>query len=61
MDGAEESGGSLIVASGNGPVLLELGEEVLDEVASFVQVRIVFALHLASSNAGDDDRLAGLQ
>ena len=43
MDGSEEGCGSFVVSACDGAEHLELGEEVLDEVAGAVEVRIVFA------------------
>lgn len=43
MNGTEEVASGLVVARGNSPELLEPGEEVLDQVASLVQVPVIFA------------------
>jgi hypothetical protein len=40
MDGCQEVSCGLIVASGDGSVLLELGEEVFDQMAGFVEVAV---------------------
>src|SRR3954452_25412129 len=37
VDGAEEVGGAFVLARSDGPVLLQLGNEVLDRVARFVE------------------------
>ena len=47
------------VASGNGPELLELGKEVLDEVARLVEVFVEGARRLAGFARWDDRCLAG--
>ena len=47
IDGAEEVAGGLVVAGGDGPVLLEFGEEVLDQVPILVQHPVVVPLHFA--------------
>jgi len=60
VDGAEECGGGLVVASGKAAVLLETSEEVLDEVASLVEMAVVATLVRACTLAGYDRRLARL-
>src|SRR3954468_12282539 len=47
------------LASGNGPELLELGKEVLDEVARLVEVFVESARRLAGCARWDHRRLAG--
>src|SRR4051812_12865984 len=47
------------VSGGNGPELLELGEEVLDEVAGLVEVFVEGARCLPGFPRWDDGRLAG--
>ena len=54
MDGTEEVASRLVVASGDGAVLLEPGEEVLDEVASLVEMAVVVARLLARAARRDD-------
>ena len=44
MDGAQEVTRSLVATRSNGSVLLEPGEEVLDQVAGLVQVAVIAAL-----------------
>ena len=61
MDSAEETDSGLVVSSGNGAILLESGEEILDEVANLVQVPVVIALLLARTLAGDHDALTQSQ
>ena len=43
MDGIEEVASSLVVAGGDGTVLLELGEEILDQLAYLVEVMVTNA------------------
>src|SRR5690349_11840273 len=52
--------GPLVVASGDRPVLLQLGEEILDQVACFVEVLVVGARLLAVRLGRDHRGLAGL-
>ena len=52
MDGPQKVACGLVIARGNGAVLLQACEEVLDEVACLVQMPVVFALYSASTNAG---------
>ena len=47
MDGGEEISGGFIVARGDGTILLELAEEILDEMARLVGVLVVVALDFA--------------
>ena len=55
----QEASRGLVVAGCNGPKLLELGKEVLDEVAGLVEVFVKGARGLAGFSRRDDDRLAG--
>lgn len=47
IDRAEEVGGACIVSGGNRTVLLECGEEILDQMSGLLHVRIVVALFRA--------------
>ncbi len=58
MDCGEEISGGFVVAGGDGAVLLELTEEVLDEVARLVSFFVVVALDFAVALGRDHDRLA---
>ena len=58
MNAGQETLRGLVVASGNGPELLELGKEVLDEVARLVEVFVEGARRLAGC-ARWDHRRAG--
>ena len=58
MDGGEEISRGFVVAGGDGAVLLELAEEILDEVAGLVGVFVEIALNLAVSLGRDHERLA---
>lgn len=55
MDGAEEVVSAFIVSGCDGPILLEFGKEVLDQVPGLIQVLIVFALFFAVRLGRDDD------
>src|SRR3954447_3491668 len=59
MDGAQEVGGPLVVAGRDRPVLLQLGEEVLDQVARLVEILVVGAGVLAVGLGRDHRRPAG--
>lgn len=61
MYGAQGGRGCLVVAHGDGAGLLQACEEVLDQVARLVQMPVLVALHLASTDAGDDHSLARLR
>ena len=58
MDGSEEISGSFVVAGGNRPELLEFAEEILDQVALFVEFSIEFARHQAVWSRRDDGGFA---
>ncbi len=60
MNAGQEASCGLVVAGGNGPELLELGEEVLDQMPGLVEVFVKGARCLAGLARGDDRRLAGL-
>ncbi len=60
MDGAEEVHRPLVVPRGDGSVLLQLGEEVLDQVTCLVEVLVVGARRLAVALGRDHRRLACL-
>lgn len=55
----EEIAGGLVIAGGDGAVLLKLVEEVLDQVACPVEVAIVFAPRLASGGGRNHHAFAG--
>src|SRR4029077_15069894 len=57
MDCGEEISGGFVVASGDGAVLLELAEEILDEVACLIGVFVEIALNLAVALGRDHERL----
>ena len=44
MDGTQEVARGFVIARSNGSVLLEPGEEVLDQAAGLVQVAVIAAL-----------------
>ena len=60
VDGCQKVGGALVVAGGDGAVLFELGEEVLDQVARLVEVPVIRPEVLAVGLGRDHRRLAGL-
>ena len=43
MDGPQEVASGLVVARGNGPVMLQACEEVLDQMTRLVEVAVIFA------------------
>lgn len=61
MDGAQEVDRGLVVAGGDGPILLELGKEVLDHMSGLVQGAVMFAQLLVGAARGNHHRLAGLK
>src|SRR5260370_41834999 len=58
VDCCDEISGGVVVAGGDGAVLLELAEEILDEVACLVGVFVEIALNLAVALGRDHDRLS---
>lgn len=60
MNSAQEVACGFVVARGDGAVLLEPGEEVLDQMASLVQMAVVGTLLLACADRRNHHRLAGL-
>ena len=56
----QEASCGLVVAGGNGPELLELGEEVLDQVPGLVEVFVKGARCRSGVPRWDDGCLAGL-
>ena len=56
----QEALGGLVIAGGDGPELLELGEQVLDQMPGLVEVFVKGARRLAGFPRWDDRRLAGL-
>src|SRR3954465_13889734 len=59
MDGGEEIALGFVVTSGDGPKLLEPGEEVLDQMACLEQVPIIVAADLPVCLWWDHGDLAG--
>ena len=47
VDGGEERSGMFGVSGSNTAPTLEMQEGIFDQVAEFIQVAVVFALHLA--------------
>ena len=58
MNSAEEIASGLVVARGNAAVLPEPAEKVLDQMAGFVQMRVVWARLLARAARWNHDILA---
>jgi len=58
VDGGEEVSRGFVVAGGDGAKEFELGEEVFDQVTSFVKVFVVFALELAVGLGWNDRDLS---
>ena len=61
MDRAEEVHRPLVIPGGYGPELLQLGEEVLDQVACLVEVLVVGPGFFAVALGRDHRCLAGLR
>ena len=59
MDCGEEISGGLVVACGNGPELLELAVEILDEVSRLVKLCVMGALDFAVAFGWDHRRFSG--
>src|SRR5215204_3934977 len=59
VNAGKEAAGGLVVAGGDGPELLELGKEVLDQVPGLVEVFVKGARYLAGFARWDDRHLAG--
>ena len=59
MDGCKEVARRLVVACRDGPVLFELGEEILDEMASLVEVLVERPLPTTVGFGWDDGGLLG--
>ena len=60
MNAGQEASCGLVVAGGDGPKLLELGEEVLDQMPGLVEVVVKGARCRAGVPRWDDGHLAGL-
>ena len=58
MNGTKEIASGLVIAGGDGAVLLKSGKEVLDQVTGLVQMLVVTALLLARAARGNHDGLA---
>src|SRR3954471_23206281 len=59
VNAGQEASCGLVVAGGNRPERLELGEEVLDQMPGLVEVFVEGARCLAGFPRWDDGRLAG--
>ena len=59
MDRGQEVAGALVVAGRDGPELLQLGKEVLDQVTRLVEILVVRAWVPAVGFGRDHGRLAG--
>src|SRR5829696_9406066 len=60
VNAGQEASRGLVIAGGNGPKLLELGEEVLDQMPGLVEVFVKGARCRPGFPRWDDGRLAGL-
>lgn len=60
MDGPEEVAGSLVVASGNAAILLELVEELFNQMTCPVQVLVVFAQLPAAAPGRNHDAFTSI-
>ena len=58
IDGTQKVSASLIVACGNGSILLEFGKEVLNQVARFVQYLVILTQVFTIRAWWNDDGLA---
>ena len=54
MDRGEKISSGFVVACGDGPKLLELTKEILDQAASFIEVFVVRARLFAVGLCGND-------
>jgi hypothetical protein len=61
INGSQKVAGGLVVAGGNGPELLELTKEVLDQMARLVQVFVVVAQCFSIRLGGNHGRFPGLR
>ena len=59
MNAGQETSRGLVIAGGDGPELLELGKEVLDQMPGLVEVFVKGARCLAGLARWDDRHLAG--
>jgi hypothetical protein len=59
VNAGQEASCGLVVAGGDGPELLELGEEVLDQMPGLVEICVKGARYLSGLARGDHRRLAG--
>ena len=59
MNGGQEVARRFVVSRRNGPVLLELGKEIFDEVARFINVPIEITRRLPARFGGYDGGLTG--
>ncbi len=59
VNAGQKASCGLVVSGGNGPELLELGEEVLDQMPGLVEVFVKGARCLAGFPRWDDRRLTG--
>ena len=55
MDGGEEISGGLVVTGGDGPILLELAEEILHQVTCLIQFPVEGALDLSIALGWDHE------
>src|SRR5215208_6241397 len=60
VNAGQKASCGLVIAGGNGPELLELGEKVLDQMPGLVEVFVKGARRLAGLARWDDRRLTGV-
>ena len=60
MDCAEKVASGLVVAGGDGAILLEPGKEILNQVTRPIQMPVMVAPLLAVALGGNDDAFAGV-
>ena len=58
INGSEEVTGRFVVACGNGAILLEFTEEILDQMACLIQLLVVIALLFTVSLGWNNRRLS---
>lgn len=60
MDGAKKADGGLVIANGNGTVMLPPSKEVLNQIVGLIQMPVIVTLHGTGTDAGSRHRLTCL-